>query len=73
MAAARFAVGDTVRFIGTDSIFTVKQYNDETCQYQVQRGNDASSVEWAFGVYLEHNRDQTDLIRGRFSTVREST
>jgi len=53
MAKAKFAVGDSVRFIGTDTIYTVRRYSDETCQYQVQRGDATYSVECVFGVYLE--------------------
>ena len=69
MAAAKFAVGDTVRFIGTDTIYTVKRYNDQTCQYQVQRSDDAASVECAFGVYLEH-AEPIRTSRLRFTRLR---
>jgi hypothetical protein len=49
--AARFAVDDNVRFIGTDTIHTVRQYNTETLEYQVQRSDD--NVVWVTGIHLE--------------------
>jgi hypothetical protein len=53
MGAAEFGVGDCVRLIGTDTIQTVRQYNAETLEYQVQRGNEEDSVVWVLGIYLE--------------------
>ena len=53
MAAAKFKVGDTVRFIGTDQHLTVKQYRTAPRQYQVQRDNDEINVEWVMEIYLE--------------------
>ncbi len=36
--------GDTVRFIGADTLCTVREYNTETLEYRVQRcGEHASS------------------------------
>jgi hypothetical protein len=51
--AAKFAVDDSVKFIGTDTIQTVRQYNAETLEYQVQRRHDEASVVWVTGIYLE--------------------
>jgi hypothetical protein len=53
MGAAEFGVGDRVRLIGTDIIQTVREYNAETLEYQVQRGNEEDSVVWVLGIYLE--------------------
>ncbi len=53
MAADKFGRNDTVRLIGTDAHLTVKQYNERTYEYQVQRGNDAASMVWVLGIYLE--------------------
>ena len=53
MAAAKFAVDDRVRFIGTDTAQTVRQYNAETLEYQVQSGHDEASVVWVPEIYLE--------------------
>jgi hypothetical protein len=53
MGAAEFGVGDRVRLIGTDTIQTVRQYNAETLEYQVQRGNEEDSVVWVLEIYLE--------------------
>ena len=53
MTPAKFGVDETVRFIGTDTIQTVRQYNAETLEYQVQRGNEEASVVWVLGIYLE--------------------
>jgi hypothetical protein len=52
MAAGKFVVDDRVRLIGTDTILTVRQYNAETFEYQVQRSDDAT-LEWVLGIYLE--------------------
>jgi hypothetical protein len=53
MGAAEFGVGDRVRLIGTDTIQTVRQYNAETLEYQVQRGNEEDTVVWVLEIYLE--------------------
>jgi hypothetical protein len=50
---ANFGLGDTVRFVGTETPFTVRQYDKATHEYQVQRGDDDASLEWVLGVYLE--------------------
>jgi hypothetical protein len=52
MTAAKFAMNDTARLIGTDTVFTVKQCNEETRQY-LQRGDDIASVEPARPARLE--------------------
>ena len=52
-AATKFGVDDTVRFIGTDTALTIRQFNREKLEYQVQRGDDAASLEWATEIYLE--------------------
>ena len=56
IAAAKFGVDDTVRFVGTDTIFTVKQhhYESESHEYQIQRDDDVASMEWVSECYLEH-------------------
>jgi hypothetical protein len=56
IAAAKFGVNDTVRFIGTDTIFTVRlhHYVDEWYLYQVQRSDDVATIEWVPEIYLEH-------------------
>jgi hypothetical protein len=54
MAAAReLVVNDRVRFIATDTIHTVRQYNAETLEYQIQSGNDAAGFIWVPEIYLE--------------------
>jgi hypothetical protein len=53
MAVVKFGVGDSVRFIGTDNPVTVRQYNPETLEYRVQRGDDRASSQWASKLYLE--------------------
>jgi hypothetical protein len=52
-AAPEFVVEDRVRLIGTDTIQTVRQYNAETLEYQIQSGNDAASFIWVPEIYLE--------------------
>jgi hypothetical protein len=53
MAVLKFAVGDTVRFIGADTPLTVRQYNPKTREYRLQDGDDLTSSQWALEVYLE--------------------
>jgi hypothetical protein len=53
MAAAKFAVDDRVRLIGTDTFQTVRQYNAETLEYKVQRGDEEASAVWVLEIYLE--------------------
>jgi hypothetical protein len=53
MAAAEFSLDDRVRLIGTDTIQTVRQYNAETLDYQVQIDTEEASVMWVSGMYLE--------------------
>ena len=53
VAAPGFVVDDRVRFIGTDTIQTVRQYNAETLEYQIQSSDDAASIDWVPEIYLE--------------------
>ena len=53
MTVVKFGVGDSVRFIGTDSSLTVRQYNPQTLEYRVQRRDDRASSQWASEIYLE--------------------
>jgi hypothetical protein len=53
MAEAKFGMDDNVRFIGTDTIQTVCQYNEDTLEYRVQQGDDAASAVCVPGMYLE--------------------
>ena len=53
MSEAKFGMDDNVRFIGTDTIQTVCQYNEDTLEYRVQQGDDAASTVWVLGMYLE--------------------
>ena len=54
MTAAKFAVDERVRLIGTDTIQTVRQYDAETHEYRVQRGDDEASILWVPEIYFEH-------------------
>jgi hypothetical protein len=51
--ATKFGVGDTVRFVGTDQHLAVREYNPQTLEYQIRRGDDPASSEWVSGIYLE--------------------
>jgi hypothetical protein len=53
MAAAKFGVGDTVRFIGTDMLFTVTRYRSATHEYLLRRRDDLASNQWVLEIYLE--------------------
>jgi CheY-like chemotaxis protein len=53
MTITEFVLGDHVRLIGTDTIQTVRQYNPETLEYQVQIGTEEANVMWVSGIYLE--------------------
>jgi hypothetical protein len=53
MAAVKFGMGDTVRFVGTETPLTVKQYHKTTREYRLQCGDDFASSQWVLGIYLE--------------------
>jgi hypothetical protein len=53
VTAAKFGVNDRVRFIGTDTIQTVMQYNSKTLEYQLKSGSDETVPVWILGIYLE--------------------
>jgi hypothetical protein len=53
MAIAKFRAGDSVRFIGTDRTLTVTQYNPETLEYRVQRGDDYFGSQWVSEIHIE--------------------
>jgi hypothetical protein len=53
MAVAKFRAGDSVRFIGTDRVLTVTQYNPETLEYRVQRGDDYFGSQWVSEIHIE--------------------
>lgn len=53
MSAAKFAVNDRVRLVGTDTIQTVMQYNRKTFEYQLKSGGDEAVPVWILGIYLE--------------------
>jgi hypothetical protein len=53
MSGGKFRAGDSVRFIGTDQALTVTQYNPETLEYRVQRGEDYFGGQWASESYIE--------------------
>ena len=50
---AKLRLGDTVRFIGTETLLTVTQYDQAAEEYQVQQGDDEASSQWVLGIYLE--------------------
>jgi hypothetical protein len=52
-AEAKFRTDDRVRLIGTDTIQTVRQYDEDTLEYQVQQDDDAVGAVWVPGMYLE--------------------
>jgi hypothetical protein len=53
MADTKFGMGNIVRFIGTDQHLAVKQCRTGPRQYQVQRDNDETTLEWVPEIYLE--------------------
>jgi hypothetical protein len=53
MNAAKFGVGDTVRFIGTDTLLTVTRYRKATDEYRLQGRDDLASSQWVLEIYLE--------------------
>jgi hypothetical protein len=52
--SAKFRVGDAVRFIGTCTLYIVREYNPATSEYRVQDGDDIASSQWASEIYFEH-------------------
>jgi hypothetical protein len=53
MAKAKFRMGDHVRFIGTDTVQTLRHYNENTREYEIQLGDDATGAVWVPAIYLE--------------------
>jgi hypothetical protein len=53
MTAAKFGVGDTVRFIGTDKLLTVARYRKATDEYRLQPRDYLASSQWVLEIYLE--------------------
>jgi hypothetical protein len=53
MAAYKFRVDDIVRFSGTDALLIIRKRRKPTHEYLVQRVQDAASIGWIFGIYLE--------------------
>jgi hypothetical protein len=53
MAEYKFRVDDIVRFSGTDALLIIRKRRKPTHEYLVQRVQDAASVGWIFGIYLE--------------------
>jgi hypothetical protein len=61
MVDTKFGVGDTVRFIGTDTLLTVREYDSKTLEYQVQRDND-ETLECVSEIYLELVKPTSDSV-----------
>jgi hypothetical protein len=61
---AKFRMGDAVRLIGTDTLLTVRQYDEATHEYQVQRGDDDASSQWVLGIYLEGVKSASSQAAG---------
>jgi hypothetical protein len=57
-ATAKFGVDNDVRFIGTDTIYSVRRYDKDMLQYQVQGGDDSASLLWVSEIYLEQAEDK---------------
>ena len=53
MAEYKFRVDDIVRFSGTDALLIIRKRRKPTHEYLVQRVQDAASIGWIFGIYLE--------------------
>jgi hypothetical protein len=53
VTTVKFRPGDSVRLIGTDRSLTVTQYNPETLEYRVQRGDDYFGSQWVSEIHIE--------------------
>jgi hypothetical protein len=53
MMEAKFKTDDTVRFIGTDTLFTVTKCHKRMHEYQIQRGDKTADRQWVAETYLE--------------------
>jgi hypothetical protein len=53
MIETKFETDDTVRFIGTDSLFTVTKCRKRMREYQIQRGDRTAHRQWVAEIYLE--------------------
>jgi hypothetical protein len=59
---AKFAVDGHVRFIGTETIYTVRHYDKDVPQYQVQCGDDRASLVCVSEIYLEQAEDKAGRL-----------
>ena len=50
---ALFETDDAVRFVGTDTVFTVTKCHKRTHEYQIQRGDRTADRQWVGEIYLE--------------------
>jgi hypothetical protein len=53
MIEAKFETDDTVRFIGTDALFTITKCRRRMHEYQIQRGDKTTDRQWVAEIYLE--------------------
>jgi hypothetical protein len=53
MAAAKFEVDASVRFIGTDTRYAVTKCHKRKLEYQIKRAADGADIQWVEGIYLE--------------------
>jgi hypothetical protein len=53
MIEAKFETDDTVRFIGTDTLFTVTKCHKRMHEYQIQRGDKTTDRQGVAEIYLE--------------------
>ena len=50
MLEPKFETDDTVRFIGTNTLFTVTKCRKRTHEYQIQRGDKTTDRQWVADV-----------------------
>jgi hypothetical protein len=53
MIETKFETDDTVRFIGTDTLFTVTKCHKKTREYQIQHGEKRADRQRVAEIYLE--------------------
>ena len=53
MTEAKFETDDAVRFIATETLFTVTKCRKRMHDYQIQRGDKTTDRQWVPGIYLE--------------------
>ncbi len=53
MEPTKFEAYDSVRFIGTETLYAVTKSDKRKHAYLIQRRADGADIQWVDGIYLE--------------------